>query len=139
MGQPSPELLDLGPMQWLYYPMTAPARFHTGITEFTKTLNYRAMVRMQSLRMSRDAGMTGDQVGDQLEKDMASAFDPNGKAIIWADAKHEAQRATFTLPLEQGTSGKDIQEYFEKHPVQRASFWPRSRRSAPTCSGRHGA
>lgn len=123
-GAINPDVLDLGRFNWLHTLATVPQRTHTTVTEFSKVLNYRAMVTMRSLADSRAQGLTSEQAAQALADDLKVSFDPNGKAIVNADALYEARRATFTLPLQEGTLGKGISDLLADHPVVRMLVAP---------------
>ncbi len=95
-----------------------PSRMLMTSDEFFKTLNYRASVRGQSLRLARADGITdAAQLAGRLADDMKAAFNLEGaatnpKALQWA------RTATFQNPLEYGF-GKSWQEMVVKHPMLR--------------------
>lgn len=95
-----------------------PSRMLMSSDELFKTLNYRASVRAQSLRLARAEGITdAKEIGERVAADMKAAFSATGSAVN-PKALTYARTATFQNPLEYGY-GKDIQELVQKHPAMR--------------------
>ena len=120
-GKPSPDLLDLGHFNFLYNAQFFPGRLHASVTEVSKVMNYRANIYREAAAQARS---TGGDISDIFKQRMDNAFDVNGKGISEGEAMYEAQKATFTLPLRDGTWGAKINETLTDAPVIRALVSP---------------
>ena len=99
-----------------------PSRLMLAGDEFVKQMNYRARVRAQSLRLSREEGVTdGAEIASRLADDMKAAFrlDNTRGGATNATALQYTRDQTWTTPLENGSLGKKAQEFAREHAVGR--------------------
>jgi hypothetical protein len=97
-----------------------PSRFLLAGDEFFKQLNYRAM--SQSRLMDKAAELV--QAGHLEQKDVArwvtdrmdQMFDAQTGQGLAQDPLAYAREVTFTRELEQGTIGKSVQQFVNRHP-----------------------
>lgn len=95
-----------------------PSKLLGAADEFTRVTNYRSYVRAKSLRVWREKGLTGQGLLDQVEKDLAAAFDAEtGIATIPAALKY-AEGPTLSAPL-AGNLGQGLTKLVETVPALR--------------------
>lgn len=103
--------------------MTArlPSRFLLASDEFFKQMNYRAMTYARVMGMADDMVQAGRLkqgdvarwVADRVEQAIETG---TGRGLA-ADPLEYAREATWTKELAQGTIGKDIQNFMNRHPA----------------------
>lgn len=96
----------------------APQRVIIGMDEFTKVANYRAQVRAKSLRLGREAGLTGTALDQYVARDLSAAFDDATGIAMVPDALKFGETAAMSAPLE-GAFGRKYQELMETSMLAR--------------------
>jgi hypothetical protein len=95
-----------------------PQRMLMGMDEFWKSVNYRAYVRDEAMRLADQAGLRGDEFATFVNDHISQAFGPNGQGLNEA-ALNYAKAATFQNDLLPGTMGKWLQDGVNQHPALR--------------------
>ena len=98
--------------------VTAPSRFLLTVDEFFKQSAYRGRVFADAHFETLIDGESALTRKAAIKQKIASKFDENGGAAD-ADALLQAQRSTFTEPLERGTLGYAIQQMAINSPLVR--------------------
>lgn len=95
----------------------APGAVALAADEFTRVTNYRAFVRAKSLRQGRAMGLKGDVLEAHVQKDLASAFDPETGIATIPEALLYAERSTLSGPLGLETFGGKFAKLVRETPA----------------------
>jgi hypothetical protein len=95
-----------------------PSRMLLAMDELFKQSAYRGRVIADALEAADVALLKGKERDDFVRGYLADSFDENGKGTR-PDALLQAQKSTFTQPLEVGSWGKTIQDKAAKSPYVR--------------------
>lgn len=97
--------------------VTLPSRLLLATDELFKQSQYRGRIYADATFEARDLGLRGQQAEDHIKQYIRDSYDDQGRATR-QDALLQAQRATFTEPLDPGW-GMKIQQFAAEYPLAR--------------------
>lgn len=113
--------LAKGSKNWADTIISSPSRFLLTMDEFFKQATYRGRITADALGEADRMGLTGQKRDDFIQTYLRESFGPNGEAIR-GDALLQAQRSTFTEPLESGSFGQKFQSMGRGKGMGAAAF-----------------
>lgn len=102
----------------IWKPLQMPSRMLLAMDELFKQSAYRGRVIADALEAADTALLKGKDRDEFVRGYLADSFDEAGKATR-EGALLQAQRSTFTQPLEQGSWGRWVQDSAARYPLVR--------------------
>jgi hypothetical protein len=113
--------LAKGSKGWADTIISSPSRLLLTMDEFFKQATYRGRITADALGEADRMGLTGAQRDEFVQRYIRESFGANGEAIR-GDALLQAQRSTFTEPLEAGSFAASFQSAGRGKGFGKAAF-----------------
>lgn len=100
--------LTKGSKNWADTIISSPSRLLLTMDEFFKQASYRGRITADALGEADRMGLRGQERDDFIQTYLRDSFGPNGEALR-SEALLQAQRVTFTEPLDAGSLAASFQ------------------------------